>query len=736
MNSRITMLKIFVIIIAVLWLVQLFFTQVLGAYKLDNVVFHHNVPKKEIIIPHRGNIYDSKGKLLVTTKSYYQLDYDFNSLEKRVKSKKLKYKDFQKAKQQVITIFTEESQKSVSSKKPRSYFENKAIHKTPCMLDYVEQEVHDKIISRLRAEKLHYYSSHFVRFKREYRTKDGALRLIGLAKESKEEIADTKIENSKYSLEGVTGIEASMNSVLNGEFGWKEVLKDVRGREVFETDLQKKDGRDGYDVYLTIDYNLQRRIEKILKKRIQKYKANVAMCTVMNCKTGEILVMSGISRKDSLVDSQTLRSMPNLPVSYRFEPGSTFKCFTMLSAIDNQSYDISEKIDCRPYSPNYSGSGRDAKRIIRDAHTFDEPLSGDDIIAHSSNVGIAKIAERVGAENFYKTIRECGFGQTLPTNLYGVNKGYLQPLYSWTQYSLHSISFGQEIATTQLQLANAYCALANGGHLLVPRIIKKVVDNDNNVIKYAQREELCKISKESSIKIVQGFMEKVFTDGTAKKFQSDIMGLAGKTGTAEALIRQPNGRVKKEYSSTFAGYFPADNPKYVVIVTYDRPIRRYRYSASSSLPTFFEVYQQILLNNDKSMKITYFTKNEDIIHMPNLLGLTLLDAKIECDKLGLEYINMQKNDSLIVCSQFPLAGNKLDKNKVKVKIRAEEKKEEKAELMPNFKGYSSRKVIDFCLKNSIQVDFQGSGSVYFQSIKPGTKIEKDMTLLIKSKKRR
>ncbi|MFA7056583.1 MAG: penicillin-binding transpeptidase domain-containing protein [Candidatus Cloacimonadales bacterium] len=707
-----------------LWIVQLFLIQVKDAYNMKQLRFYRNTPIKEFINPTRGNIYDKNERLLVTTEKYFQVDIDLEAVEKNLKRSK-DDRTLAEVKMKIANLC------STVTGEDSKVFKRRLDSKSPILFYTIDEIKLGDLLSSFQRNNINGHIVEFIGYKRKYMSENIAARLIGNVKESRDTISTTRINKSKYSIEGITGIEASFNDLLNGEFGWHEVIKDANGNNLPAHGLQKKKVLDGYNVYLTIDNNLQYEVEKLLKDKINEYGAEVGMCTIMDPMTGDIVVMAGLTKDDIDTDPALLRSYSNLPVSYKFEPGSTFKPFTMLGAIDYGVYNPKDVINCSEYYPDYTGQRQNERRKITDDHEQEKALNGEEIIAYSSNVGIAKVAEKLGEEKFYQLLRKMGFGQTVPTKLYGLMKGQLSPIYQWTQFSLHSIAFGQEIGVTQLQLANAYAAIANGGYLLKPQIISKITDAEGKIIQKSERQELRRVAKPEVVAEMKKYLEKVFEYGTGRYFNNEIIGLAGKTGTAQVKSSKTKHTNKWEYTSTFVGYLPKDDPKFVIVVTFDKPQWKYRYAATSSLPTFEKVYEQLITVENSNLNVDYTIKNSDMIKMPDLFGLKIAEAEKIVKDMGIDYVTTKDNGEAKVNQQYPEAGVLFRKEGNKVVFFSTIKDHLDNDEIPNFKDVPLRKVLEFCIRKNIKVDSKGKGVIYYQNIEPGTKITDNMKLIVK-----
>lgn len=365
--------------------------------------------------------------------------------------------------------------------------------------------------------------------------------------------------------QGLAGIELSTNKWLSGQEYNLYMRKDNRGNRILPqleeptAQVRKK------NVVLTIDSVIQTFAEDALKVMVEKYRPVGAVAIVSNVNNGDILAMVSFPRFDNNRYKEfNVETMRNRAVNYIYEPGSTFKTFTFAAAYNEKVVSEKQMIDCGP------GYAKIGVRTLKDTHPNGR-ITVEEVFSHSSNIGTAKIANKIGEKVFADYITAFGFGQKTGIDLSGEEFGILRPVTKWTKdYSLPSIAMGQEVSVTPIQLVAAYGAIANGGVLMKPRIIKQIVLDDGTVVKEWPIEEVRRvISPEASIRVLKN-LRKVVNDGTGKESKSTLYEIGGKTGTSQKIV---NGLYSNTHHiGSFIGISPIDNPKIVVLVLLDDPL--------------------------------------------------------------------------------------------------------------------------------------------------------------------
>jgi cell division protein FtsI (penicillin-binding protein 3) len=400
----------------------------------------------------------------------------------------------------------------------------------------------------------------------------------------------TNIDN-----QGLEGLERAYDKVLRGKSGWVLAEKDAVGRTVFPggPGFQYQLPKAGHDIILTIDEVVQHIAEKELDSALASARAKGGVCIVMNPQTGEVLglaVRAGHGRQ-AFNPNEPQFSKPaewrNRAVTDAYEPGSIFKPVLAAAALEERIVHPLEQIDCS------AGKIQLADRVINDAHQ-NGVLTFTDVIAESSNVGTIKVALRLGKERFAKYIAAFGFGRKTGVDMPGEISGQLKDYRLWSGVSIGEIAIGQEIGVTPIQMAAAYCVLANGGTLMKPYLVSEIVDRSNGTEgKKFQPQPLGRaITAETCVK-VNKMLQRVVEAGTGQNARLAGYTAAGKTGTAQKIDQRTGRYSKKEYVSSFIGFAPVSSPKVVVLVMVDTP-EGVIWGGSVAAPVFKAVAEQVL----------------------------------------------------------------------------------------------------------------------------------------------
>ena len=369
---------------------------------------------------------------------------------------------------------------------------------------------------------------------------------------------------------GVQGIEAQEDQYLRGHPGYLYTEKDRTGQELVAYRGEERAPRDGSNVRLTIDMNLQNIIEDELDSACKEFKPKKAIAIVMRPQTGEILAMANrpnfdpndlrIKPASFIQDHQG--DMLNFAVANEMEPGSTFKTVTASGSLNEHLVTPDTTIFCENGLFNYAG------HLLHDDHKFGD-LSVEDILVHSSNIGAAKLALGLGEQRLYEYIRAFGFGERTGVALPGEVPGLVPPPHRWNKLSITRIPMGQEIAVTPLQTITAMCAIANGGKLMMPQIIHDITDSDGNVLASFPPVEIRRVvSPQTAREVTKALVGVVSPRGTAPLAAVNGFVPAGKTGTAEK-IDPKGGYLPGKYIVSFCGFLPADNPAFVCLIMLD-----------------------------------------------------------------------------------------------------------------------------------------------------------------------
>jgi len=486
---------------------------------------------------------------------------------------------------------------------------------------------------------------------------------------------------------GVNGIAKYYEDDLNGEGGSRLVERDATGRVISFSDEETKSAIPGDNLILTIDRNYQTILEEELKLGLKKYKGRSATGILLDPNNGEILALANI---DDFNPNSYWKfddyQRKNRAITDTYEPGSTFKAFTVAALLEEDKCYEDEIVNVE------NGKYKFRNTYIRDTH-INQYLTVKGILEESSNIGISKLIQRLNNDTYYNYLRGFGFGTFTSVTLPGEVKGILKKPNGWSKYTKTFLSFGYEVSVTPLQLINAFSAVINGGILYEPHILKGRTDKNGKVLFESTPIVVRRVISEETSERVRNMLRSAVKNGTGSSADSKLINVGGKTGTSQKLI---NGKYsKKDYTVSFMGFFPADNPQLVCLVIVNSPEEE-KYGGKVAAPIFKNITERILQtdlkkfqeseeyksNNNFKTKIISSTneieispdvlsvvkvssnypnsENEKIL-MPDLRGQTVKDALIKLNLLGLNY---DITGSGIVTSQSISPGMKIKQSQI------------------------------------------------------------------------
>jgi len=385
---------------------------------------------------------------------------------------------------------------------------------------------------------------------------------------------------------GIGGIELAGDRILRGADGWRIVRRDSRGRTFREEGLPGRTPVPGRGLVLTVDACIQEAAREELARAVEAYRPKSATCVVLDPHSGAILALVNWPDYDPAerghLEAEALRVRA---ITEAFEPGSVFKPFVAAAAREAELIEWDEEFDCE------AGAWRIGRRVVRDHKPFGKLTCAEGLIK-SSNIWAAKVGERLGPERMYGALRCFGFGQQTGVGFPGESPGLLRPVEKWTSYSPVSISFGQEIMATPVQLAAGYAALVNGGLLIRPRLVRAVTDAEGRVTELVQPQIVGRVLSSRVSAEMRQVLAEVVRRGTGRRANIREYALGGKTGTAQ---KAADGRyVPGKYVATFAGFGPVENPRLVAIVTVDEP-QGAQYGGEVAAPVVAAVLRRALV---------------------------------------------------------------------------------------------------------------------------------------------
>jgi cell division protein FtsI (penicillin-binding protein 3) len=387
---------------------------------------------------------------------------------------------------------------------------------------------------------------------------------------------------------GIEGIELAYEDRLRGSDRRVEAIRDRRGHVVFADDMEDDRTIQGQSVVLTIDKAIQHIAERELALGVRTFEARGGSVVVMDPSTGEILALANYPPFNPNEPSKhPTAHRRNRAVVDRFEPGSTVKPFTMAAALAAGAVKPNQSINCE------NGVTRMGGRLLHDAHPY-EWLTPTQILAYSSNIGTAKIAQDLGKKDLYRGFRRFGFGEPTGLGVPGETAGILRHYRRWYEIDTAAVSFGQGMSVTNVQLATAMSAIANGGRLMQPMLVRRMSDGHGATIEENKPRVRRQVVPRRVAKLV-GQMLTAVTEPGGTAIEAAVNGylVAGKTGTAQKADYVHGGYAKDKWLASFIGFAPADRPSVVISVVIDEPVIAH-YGGTVAGPVFRRIAEVTL----------------------------------------------------------------------------------------------------------------------------------------------
>ncbi|MEE8289884.1 MAG: penicillin-binding protein 2 [Candidatus Tectomicrobia bacterium] len=362
--------------------------------------------------------------------------------------------------------------------------------------------------------------------------------------------------------------------------------RDAIGRWVRLLTEDTVEQSQGADLYVTLDERLQYMAEKEIEAQVRRVRARSGLVVMMQPHTGDILAMAlyPFFNPNAFQDPTQRAWQRNRSVTDSIEPGSTFKIVMAAATLEENTVRPGERFFCE------NGTVLRGRRLLRD-HKPHGYLTFAEVFVRSSNIGAVKIGERLSSMQFYQYIRRFGFGEKTLVDLPGEHRGQLRHPRQWSRFSHDSLIIGQEIAVTPLQLVTAFAAVANGGWLMQPRMVKRIVRTDG-VQNFAPQVRRRILSRQTTERLTTIFAAAV-AHGTGRPAAVEGYRVAGKTGTAQKADPAGGGYSANKVLASFVGYAPAEAPQLVILVMVDEP-EISRWGSQAAAPVFRRVAQQAL----------------------------------------------------------------------------------------------------------------------------------------------
>jgi cell division protein FtsI (penicillin-binding protein 3) len=478
---------------------------------------------------------------------------------------------------------------------------------------------------------------------------------------------------------GMSGVEYAFEDAIRGRAAKVVVTTDARRRPVGHTE---RPSTDGNTVVLALDESIQYVAERELDRAMMETGALSGVVVVLEPATGEILALANRPTfNPNRFGSYPSSRWRNRAVADAYEPGSIFKIVTAAAGIQEHVVSPEEILD------RGRGTIEIAGTVINDHAVFDK-LTFKDAVAKSSDIGMIRVAQRVGRENFNRYMRDFGFGTPSGIELPGESAGLLRPTTKWSALSLPSLAFGQEVGVTALQMAMAAAAVANGGYLMKPLVVSRVEDSSGRVVRETKPFVVRKVLEPETVATLTDILKEVVRSGTGRNAHIPGYVVAGKTGTAQKI--DPSGHYSMiDHVASFVGFVPAERPALVVLVSLDSPRGPRNQGGDVAAPVFARVAEAALRYR----------------------------AVAPDDAARVLRASTPVETGIVPAAYHPEpAGAVVD--------------EGEPSLMPDLRGRSAREAAIVAARRGLIVELHGSGRVVSQSPEPGTEIEAGNTCVL------
>ena len=660
----------------------------------------------------RGRILDRNGRELAVSANVYRVDLDMNTLRDTMKEKKLSQDEVAEKLSGALAMDKGEVSKVLGKTLPGGLPLGSATLKRR-----IEKEEADKVRNlNLRGvlisadTKRYYPNNNFLAHVLGHTNSDG---------------------------NGLTGVELNYNKELSGTPGVRIAETDRKSKELPYTISEYTKPIDGKDVVLTIDDMIQHFAEKAADQALKDNKAKAISIVVMDPKNGEVLAM--VNKPDYNPNDPWIKDMSyddlqkswrNRSVSDTFEPGSIFKVITATAALEENAVSESDKYTC-------GGSFTVGKKII---HCWKTSGHGEqsfvDILKNSCNVGFAAVGKKVGKENLYKYIKKFGFGEKTGIDLPGEAKGIIKKPENISEIDLATISFGQTNTVSPIQFITAFNAIANGGTLIKPHVMKEIShyddEKDSKVI-----DKQFDISGDNSKQIIdankaaqlRGYLEKVVSEGGGKKAFIEGYHIGGKTGTAQKAGQ--GGYQPGKYISSFIGMAPANDPRITVLVSIDEPDPSNYYAGQITAPVaqqvFNDIFNYLAMKSDADSQDIARSLLKDVV-IPDVRGMKKTDAEKALKEQHLDS-ESDSNGEYIV-DMNPKPGYTVKEGSKIILYTGSTPNYNKVVAVPDVKGLSRDRAVAVFNSVGLKADFEGDGMISEQSIEPGKEVEKGTVITL------
>jgi len=474
--------------------------------------------------------------------------------------------------------------------------------------------------------------------------------------------------------QGLEGLEKKFDTFLTGPQCSLIQMRDALGRP-FSVSDSNHSAHVMHDLILTIDKDIQCKAQEALKSAVKKSRARAGNCIIVDPETGEILAMAVVPEfNPNDFTKYRPRQWRNRAVTDCYEPGSTIKAFLLAACLEERVLTASTRIDCEHGKYNIGGN------VIHDSEEYGV-MSVSDIIMYSSNIGGVKMGHWLGYATFCNYLNKFGFGSRMGSDFMGDRTGYIRPIENSKTIDQATLYFGQGMSCTSLQLVMAMAAIANGGKLMRPYVVRAIVDESGRTVKETFPQVTRRVISKKTADKASWILESVVSDeGTGASASIDGFRVAGKTGTSQKVDPGTKRYSWSKYVATFVGFVPADDPELAILVSIDEP-KGVHYGGLTAGPVFRDVGQ---------WSLNYLRVNPRIRLAEKEKGFPSHDVKKKCSPTS--------NQNIF--------------------------KKSATGTMPDFRGLGMREVLKEGRALGLKVCLEGTGLADKQYPKPGVPLKR------------
>lgn len=531
------------------------------------------------------------------------------------------------------------------------------------------------------------------------------------------ELASHILGHTDIDNRGIAGIELRANSVLNGHPGLQTLQRDALGNRSPDISMPTLQPKPGKSIVLTIDHIIQTVAAEELRNSMEMFDASGGIVIISNPSTGDILAMDCAPSFDpNRPGAYSLDSRRNRAITDLYEPGSTFKIVTFAGILQEKLRTPEDIIFCE------NGKMKIYDHEVKDIKSYGK-LSVREVMQYSSNIGTIKLANVLGNDKLYQYARDFGFGVESRLNLDGEIAGSLKHPVDWSGTTRAAMAMGYEVSVTALQMVMAYGAVANGGLLLEPQIIAGFMGEEGRTERTVEPKVVRRVISTSVARTLTSMLENVVGHGSGKEASIEGVHIAGKTGTAHKPLTHGLGYAASDYNSSFIGFFPTEQPRYVVFVMLENPRTTY-WGGMVAAPTFRRITQRLLnimpQDEEKLTENSETTVTFEKTIVPDLTNRPRDVVEEILDNLDLDAEWEGEGD--FVLNQTPAAGAVVvSGSKVTLNL-FHATKSAPATRMPSVVGLSLREALRRLSISGVETRVHGSGRVVRQTPAAGSVI--------------